>query len=116
MQILHARNWIRYEENLMEKNSEDLLIAIKSFLLLLPFYLLIAILCIQGWHWIQDGIWIDFPLKDVPCYFEGNSECKFVADTELVGLNKIINWFYGIAVTWYLFVLELIILMITFSD
>ena len=96
----------------MKKNIED----IGFFLLLLPFFLLSVILCIQGWHWIQDGTWINFPLKDVPCYFEGNSECKFVADTELVGLNKIINWFYGIAVTLYLFVLQLIILMIKFFD
>ena len=100
----------------MKKNSEDLLINIKGFLILLPFFLFFTILCIQGWHWIQGGIWIDFPLKDVPCYFESNSGCKLVADTELVGLDKIINWFYGIAVTWYLFVLELIILMIIFSD
>ena len=94
----------------MGKNTEDIVIGIKVFFYTLPFFLLILILCIQGWQWIQHGIWIDFPLKDVPCYFESNSGCKLVANTQLAGLDKIINWFYGIAVTWYLFVWVLIIL------
>lgn len=71
------------------KNSEDTGIGIKVFFIYYHFFLLILILCIQGWYWIQDSIWIDFSLKDVPCYFESNSECKLVANTQLVSLESI---------------------------